>query len=296
MNTNTITPEVETLTPEEFITRVHTMCGSVEDTLADYFVRNLDTGKLELHIDKPTYDTFSTEDKQSLWDSFRWSRKVGCWISRGLPYEDLDHLATVAGLFGLADGGYFVTLRLDDAGKAEVTPAPAPAKPEPVAAPVAAPAAPKAKRPETIFPNRKIFTGTIGVDEIEHALQHGSGFAEGKVRIAAFFASDHTPDECKKFLKEEYGIGGNSHNFLNGASGMVDHDGSGLTIRSGFHGEGAELKLSWVSVASYLRTMVREGRFLTGKDAERYAAVAKHFNGKIPSPTPRYGWAALKDA
>jgi len=294
MNTTIITPEVETLTPEEFIARVYSVCDPVQETPADYFVRNLDTGKLELHITKDAYSALPAEDKQSIWDSFRWSRRSGCWISRGLPYEDLGHLESVAKLFGLADGGYFVTLTLDDTGSREAepvaTPAPAPAKPAAPAKaakqPVEKPSA-KAKRPEIIPPKqRKYYTGTIGTDEIEHALHRGSLFEGGKVRIAAFFASDHTPDECKKFLKEEYGVGGCSHDFLNGASGFVEHDGSGIRIRSGFHGEGSELKLSWVSVASYLRTMVREGRFLTDKEQERYNAIAKQYKGKLPTPNP----------
>ena len=294
---NTIMPEVETLTPEQFLARVYSVYDPVPETPADYFVRNLDTGKVDLHIAKATYSAMAADEKQSLWDAFRWSKRNGCWISRGLPHEDIDRIASVAESFGLADGGYFITLTpADMVGSGEA----APVEPEPVAAPapVTTPAAkpsPKAKRPETISTERKYYTGTIGTDEIEHALHRGSGFAGGKIRIAAFFAGNHTPDESKKFLAKEYGIGGCSHDFLNGASGFVDHNASGLVIRSGFHGEGTELKLSWISVASYLHTMVREGRYLTDKEQQKYNEVVKRFHGKVPTPAPGYGWGPSVD-
>ena len=36
----------------------------------------------------------------------------------------------------------------------------------------------------------------------------GSGFANGKERIVAYFQENHTPKERAEFLKKEYGIGG----------------------------------------------------------------------------------------
>ena len=293
---NTITPEVETLTPEEFVTRVHALCGEAAETPTDYFIRNLDTGKLELHMTKPTYRAYSAEDRQSLWDSFRWSRTEGCWISRGIPYADLSGHEELAASLGLTDGGYFVTLHVDSANAAtqEKAESVAPAKPPKAKAQDA----PKAKRPETVYVAKPVAadkqSAPVSIDaaEIIHVLIHGSGFEGGKIRIAAFYSAPHTPDEAKKFLKEEYGTGGHSHTFLNGASGFVDYDGSGMKIR--VWKQDAEVKLSWITVDSYLRGMVREGVYLTDEEQAKYKAAVAPFRGKAPMPMPRMHYPPVK--
>lgn len=289
---NTITPEVETLTPEEFITRVHELCGEAAETPTDYFIRNLDTGKLELHMTKPTYRAYSAEDRQSLWDSFRWSRTEGCWISRGIPYADLSGHEELAASLGLTDGGYFVTLHVDGVNAATQE------KAEPVAAakPPKAKAqdAPKAKRPETIPVAKPKTAGFIGVDEIEHALHHGSGFSGGKIRIAAFYAHNHTPEEAKQFLKREYGTGGCSYTFLDETRGWLDYDSKGFKITYGPYSDNNETLLSWVSVDSYLRDMVRNGRYLTDEEQAELNAISKQHHGKLPMPNPCMHYPPVK--
>ncbi len=61
-------------------------------------------------------------------------------------------------------------------------------------------------------------------EEIEHVLCHGSGYEDGKLRIAAFYASHPSPKAAQDFLREEYGIGGHSHTYLSGMGGFVDYD------------------------------------------------------------------------
>ena len=290
---NTITPEVETLTPEEFITRVHALCGEAAETPTDYFIRNLDTGKLELHMTKPTYRAYSAEDRQSLWDSFRWSRTEGCWISRGIPYADLSGHEELAASLGLTDGGYFVTLHVDgtNAATQEKSEPVAPAKPPKAKAQDA----PKAKRPETIYVAKPVAADkqsapvSIEAAEIIHALLHGSGFEGGKIRIAAFYSAPHTPDEAKKFLKEEYGTGGHSHTFLNGASGFVDYDAKGIEVREWKTDN--RIRLSWVSVDSYIRGMIRNGTYLTADEQKTFDAMKAKQRGKLPTPQPRMHYA-----
>ena len=58
--------------------------------------------------------------------------------------------------------------------------------------------------------------------------KHGSGFASGKLRIYKFYEAQPSTDAAIKFLKNEYGIGGHSHTYLDGSQGFVDHDGKGL--------------------------------------------------------------------
>ena len=48
----------------------------------------------------------------------------------------------------------------------------------------------------------------ITEDEIDHALDRGSGVEGGKGRIYEYFTADHTGKEKAAFLKDEYGIGG----------------------------------------------------------------------------------------
>ncbi len=64
--------------------------------------------------------------------------------------------------------------------------------------------------------------------EIENELRkHGSGFAGGKQRIMALYQTQPDRKLRAKALAKEYGIGGHSHDFLDGSSGFVNHDGKG---------------------------------------------------------------------
>ena len=65
--------------------------------------------------------------------------------------------------------------------------------------------------------------------EIENELRrHGSGFAGGKQRIMALYQTQPDRSLRAKTLAKEYGIGGHSHDFLDGSRGFVNHDWKGL--------------------------------------------------------------------
>ncbi len=65
--------------------------------------------------------------------------------------------------------------------------------------------------------------------EIENELRkHGSGFAGGKQRIMALYQTQPDRKLRAKALAKEYGIGGHSHDFLDGSRGFVNHDWKGL--------------------------------------------------------------------
>ena len=73
---------------------------------------------------------------------------------------------------------------------------------------------------------QKLTAFSVSQADIDHELcRHGSGFANGKLRIYKFFEDMPSSDAAITFLKKEYGIGGHSHTYLNGESGFVDHDG-----------------------------------------------------------------------
>ena len=69
-----------------------------------YFIRNRETGKLELHFDKADYDDLIDDQKREIKGAFLWGRRSGCWISR-CKEPNLWHAEQVAKALGLADGG-----------------------------------------------------------------------------------------------------------------------------------------------------------------------------------------------
>lgn len=68
------------------------------------FVRNNETGKLELHCDKAFYAALTDAQKQSIKGAFVWGRRSGCWISR-CKEPNLWSAEKIAKALGLADGG-----------------------------------------------------------------------------------------------------------------------------------------------------------------------------------------------
>ena len=88
------------LTPDEFAARYAPPAA----TPADYFIRNRETGKLELHFDKASYDALTDAQKQDIRSNFLWGRSSGCWISRAKE-PNLWHAERVAKGLGLADAG-----------------------------------------------------------------------------------------------------------------------------------------------------------------------------------------------
>ncbi len=49
----------------------------------NYFIRNRETGKLELHFDKATYQGLGRELKEKIKSYFLFSRNAGAWVSKG---------------------------------------------------------------------------------------------------------------------------------------------------------------------------------------------------------------------
>ncbi len=272
-----------TMTPDEFVAKFGPYLvakGASATTPDDYFVRNTATGKLELHIGRAAYRGLAAEQKQSIRDAFFWGRDIACWTSRA-DAPDLDLPKQVAESIGLYDAG-------------ETSEAPVfSRRHEPVEKPkrreTISPAKPAQDADKPASKSAAAFSGRLDSDEVEHILRRGSGFEGGKMRIAAFYASSHTPDEAKAFLKDEYGIGGCSHTFLNGASGFVDYDAKGMEIRE--WGSENNVRLSWISVDSYIRGMIRNGTYLTADERKTFDAMKAKQRGKLPTPSPRMHYA-----
>ena len=105
--------------------------------------------------------------------------------------------------------------------------------------------------------------------EIENELRrHGSGFMGGKQRIMALYQTQPDRNLRAKALAKEYGIGGHSHDYLDGSSGFVNHDGKGLEfVRYPDH---QKITLKWAQVEKYIDLMIQSDRYLTDKEKEHY--------------------------
>ena len=105
--------------------------------------------------------------------------------------------------------------------------------------------------------------------EIENELRkHGSGFMGGKQRIMAMYQTQPDRSLRAKTLAKEYGIGGHSHDFLDGSRGFVNHDGRGMEFDH--YPEHKKFTLSWTQVEKYIDLMVQSDRYLTDKEKEHY--------------------------
>ena len=91
------------------------------------------------------------------------------------------------------------------------------------------------------------------------ALASGSGFENGKERIAAYYAENHTQKERIEFLKKEYGTGGCSWTFQDGSNGFLDYDASGVKLRS--YPNGQEQRLKWPEVEKRIHVLIATGQY-----------------------------------
>lgn len=97
-------------------------------------------------------------------------------------------------------------------------------------------------------------------------LGHGSGFVNGKLRIAEYFEQHQPSDkELAAFLQKEYGIGGHSGPDM----ADVGYDGKGIHIiaadkKGNYH-------YTWMQAAKEIRGMIERGEYITPQDV--YDAV-----------------------
>ena len=106
--------------------------------------------------------------------------------------------------------------------------------------------------------------------EIEHELQHGSDFQDGKQRIIELYQTQPDRKLRAKALAKEYGIGGHSHDYLDGSSGFVNHDGKGLEFVH--YPDYQKIPLSWTQVEKYIDLMIQSDRYLTDKEKKQRTA------------------------
>ena len=105
--------------------------------------------------------------------------------------------------------------------------------------------------------------------EIENELRkHGSGFEGGKQRIMTLYQTQPDRNLRAKALAKEYGIGGHSHDFLDGSRGFVNHDWKGLEFDH--YPDHQKITLKWAQVEQYIDLMIQSDRYLTDREKEHY--------------------------
>ena len=105
--------------------------------------------------------------------------------------------------------------------------------------------------------------------EIENELRkYGSGFEGGKQRIMALYQTQPDRTLRAKALAKEYGIGGHSHDYLDGSRGFVNHDGRGMEFDH--YPDHKKFILKWAQVEQYIDLMIQSDRYLTDKEKEHY--------------------------
>ena len=109
--------------------------------------------------------------------------------------------------------------------------------------------------------------------EIENELRkHGSGFVGGKQRIMTLYQTQPDRSLRAKALAKEYGIGGHSHDFLDGSRGFVNHDRKGLEFDH--YPDHQKFTLKWAQVEQYIDLIIQSDRYLTDEEKEHYTPPA----------------------
>lgn len=72
--------------------------------MSNYYIRNRETGKLEMHFDKETYMALPDDKKREIKQNFLFSRRSGAWVSR-CKFPNLHRAEELARKLGLENHG-----------------------------------------------------------------------------------------------------------------------------------------------------------------------------------------------
>lgn len=110
---------------------------------------------------------------------------------------------------------------------------------------------------------------------IDAILQNGSGFENGKYRIALHFQQSLSAQENADFLKREYGTGGRLPALI-GTDIHMNYDSKGITLtRGSIMNPDTQVVLPWMNVQKRIGELLAAGRYLNRKEAERLPAFAE---------------------
>ena len=111
----------------------------------------------------------------------------------------------------------------------------------------------------------------ITQDEIDYSLCKGSSFDLGKLRIYEYYEKEHSSKEAIDFLKDEYGVGGQTSALPGADKSYEDHSPKGISLEKGHIGNPyTEILLSWNVIEKRIRELISEDKYLTPDEKVAY--------------------------
>ena len=152
---------------------------------------------------------------------------------------------------------------------------------------------PYSAREEFAWQEHKIF---ITQDEIDAFLAGGGPYSDGRLSTYSFYLLNEDDKARTDFIKEKYGIGGQSHALCGADNSHADYDGKGLKLERGDYGNpDTSVLLPWAKVAKRIGYLIDNQQFLRSADysrmpeyeRERIAGKVISFYARLPEEIER---------
>ena len=126
---------------------------------------------------------------------------------------------------------------------------------------------PYSARDEFTWQEHKVF---ITQDEIDAFLAGGGPYSDGRLSTYSFYLLNEDDKARTDFIKEKYGIGGQSHALCGADNSHADYDGKGLKLERGDYGNpDTSVLLPWAKVAKRIGYLIDNQQFLRSADYSR---------------------------
>ena len=152
---------------------------------------------------------------------------------------------------------------------------------------------PYSARDEFAWQEHKVF---ITQDEIDAFLAGGGPYSDGRLSTYSFYLLNEDDKARTDFIKEKYGIGGQSHALCGADNSHADYDGKGLKLERGDYGNpDISVLLPWAKVAKRIGYLIDNQQFLRSADysrmpeyeRERIAGKVISFYARLPEEIER---------
>ena len=152
---------------------------------------------------------------------------------------------------------------------------------------------PYSARDEFAWQEHKVF---ITQDEIDAFLAGGGPYSDGRLYTYSFYLLNEDDKARTDFIKEKYGIGGQSHALCGADNSHADYDGKGLKLERGDYGNpDTSVLLPWAKVAKRIGYLIDNQQFLRSADysrmpeyeRERIAGKVISFYARLPEEIER---------
>lgn len=148
-------------------------------------------------------------------------------------------------------------------------------------------------RDEFAWQEHKVF---ITQDEIDAFLAGGGPYSDGRLSTYSFYLLNEDDKARTDFIKEKYGIGGQSHALCGADNSHADYDGKGLKLERGDYGNpDISVLLPWAKVAKRIGYLIDNQQFLRSLsysrmpeyERERIAGKVISFYARLPEEIER---------